>query len=571
LNAAEVGESAFSDAGIPMAFVAASQERGGLGCIQSANGAMAHFSGRSEAGLAGMAFADLVHRDDVAIGEDQLARLRSGEIDTCSFEKRFEHADGHRTWGHVTIAPAQCGRSGMAKDLIVQVHDISERKHFVGQLEFFADHDPLTSLYNRRRFRLEVDRQLAYGRRHGGGGAVLMLDLDHFKTINDQFGHAAGDALIIAVAGALLANSRETDGVARLGGDEFALLLPESNLSNAAVYAEKILAALRAVVVDGAGKGIRIAASCGVAGFQSQDGQCADDVLINADLALYQAKESGRGRVQVFRSDSGLQEKVHARLLWSERIREALAHDGFVLHAKPVIDLLTDQVVFYELLIRLRGPGGRLIPPSVFLYTAERFGLAIAIDEWVTAQAIQVLEKMDPARQVALGVNISGASLQGERFFTFLQTHLASASFPPHLLLFELSETVAMANLESARQFRQRLVQLGCRLALDDFGAAFGSFYYLKHLRVDVLKIDGEYVRGLGTDNDSTDTLIIEALVKLAKGLGTLVVAEFVGDLDTRQKLLAMGVRLGQGAFLGPTRDITEVEALQPKLIAPTP
>jgi diguanylate cyclase (GGDEF)-like protein/PAS domain S-box-containing protein len=559
----ELGESAFRDAGIPMAFVAASGDRGGLGTIHSANGAMAYFTGRSQASLAGLAFAELVHRDDVAIGADQVSRLVNGDICSCSFEKRFEHADGHRTWGLMTIAPANTNSAGMERALIVQLHDISERKHFLGQLEYFADHDPLTSLYNQRRFRIEVDRQLAYVRRHGGGGAVLMLDLDHFKTINDQFGHAGGDALIIAVASALVANSRETDVVARLGGDEFAIMLPESAPSEAAGHAESILAALRAVEVEGAAQGMTVAASCGVASFLSNDGQCADDVLINADLALYQVKESGRGRVQLFHSDSGLHEKVHARLLWSERIRDALDNNGFVLHAKPVIDLLTDEVEFYELLIRLRAPGGILIPPAVFLYTAERFGMAVSIDEWVTSRAIALLEQMDPAARLALGVNISGASLQGTRFITFLQEHLATSSFPRHLLIFEISETVAMANLECARQFRQSLVKLGCRLALDDFGAAFGSFFYLKHLRVDVLKIDGEYVRGLGTDNDPTDCLIIEALVKLAKGLGTIVVAEFVGDQETRQKLLAMGVRLGQGAFLGPSRDIHEVEALQ--------
>jgi diguanylate cyclase (GGDEF)-like protein/PAS domain S-box-containing protein len=360
------GESAFADAGIPMAFVAASGERGALGTILSANGAMASFTGRSEASLAGLAFAELVHRDDLAIGEDQIARLRSGEIDGCSFEKRFEHADGHRTWGLLTVAPSQDNGSGEAGALIVQVHDISERKHFVGQLEYFADHDPLTSLCNQRRFRIEVDRQLAYGRRHGGGGAVLMLDLDHFKEINDQFGHAAGDALIIAVATALVANSRETDVIARLGGDEFAILLPEANLNEAAGHAESILKALLAVGVEGAAQGMAIAASCGVAGFLSNDGQSADDVLINADLALYQVKESGRGCVQVYHSDSGLHEKVHARLLWSERIRDALDNDGFVLHARPVIDLRTNEVSFYELLIRLRVPGGGFDSPFGF-------------------------------------------------------------------------------------------------------------------------------------------------------------------------------------------------------------
>lgn len=558
-----LGESAFADAGIPMAFVAPSNEPGGLGKILSANGAMAFFTGRNQDSLQGLSFANLLHRNDIPLSEDLIARLRSGEMETCSFEKRFEHADGHRTWGLVTVAAANTSSREMQDALIVQVQDISERKHFVGQLEFFADHDPLTSLYNQRRFRIDLDRQLAYGRRHGGRGAVLMLDLDHFKTINDHYGHAAGDALIIAVASALQKISRETDVVARLGGDEFAILMPESSLKDAETHGHKVLQAVADVRLEQEGTHIYVAASCGVAGFEANDGQCADDILINADLALYQAKETGRGHVHVFMGESALHEKVTARLLWSERIRDALDHGGFVLHAKPVIDLLTDEVSFYELLIRLKGPGGILIPASVFLYTAERFGMAVEIDEWVSGQAIALLEHMDHASPIALAVNVSGASLQGDRLIGTLRRQLATCTFPRNKLIFEVSEAVAMANLERARQFGRSLAELGCRLALDDFGAAFGSFYYLKHLPVDLLKIAGEYVRGLGTENDPTDRLIIEAVVKLARGLGTTVVAEFVGDLETRQELIGMGVELGQGAFLGPARNVDDIDALQ--------
>ena len=560
----DIGSSAFNDAGIPMAFVAPNQEPGGLGTILLANGAMAWFTGRSLESLPGLPFADLLHPDDIAVSDDLIGRLRSGSMDSCAFEKRFEHADGHHTWGLVTVSESQDLRGSLKGALIVQVQDISQRKHFVGQLEYFVDHDALTCLYNRRRFVIDVDRQLAYDRRHGGTGAVLMLDLDNFKEINDQYGHAAGDAMLIAVAEALSGASRETDRVARMGGDEFAILLPQAGRGEAERHARKLLKAIGAVEVGGGIQGIKVAASCGVADFSSGDNQCADDVLINADLALYQAKESGRGRVRVFHIDSGLHEKVHARLQWSERIREALDHDGFVLHAKPVIDLKTDAVVYYELLIRLRSPDGSLIQPSVFLYTAERFGMAIGIDEWVAERAIRLLEQMPAGQNIALAVNISAASLQGDQFITFLQTRLASCRFPRELLIFELAESVAMANLERARHFARSLKELGCRLALDNFGAAFGSFYHLKHLPVDLLKIDGDYVRSLGSENDPTDRLIIEAVVKLARGLNTMVIAEFVGDQETRQELLAMGVHLGQGSLLGSTQYVSEIEAFRP-------
>ena len=556
---------AFEDAGIAMAFVAPCAGPGGLGAILSANPAMAQFTGYPLEQLLGMAFPTLVHREDVAISEDLMHRLVSGEIESCSFEKRFEHADGHLVWGLLTVTPARTEIGEREGCLIVQLQDISERKHFVGQLEYFADHDPLTSLLNQRRFRIDVDRQLAYGRRHGGCGALIMLDLDYFKQINDQFGHAAGDEVIIAVAAVLRKGCRETDIVARLGGDEFAVLLPESSMVDAGHHAEKLLELIRSLPIEGAASGIQVAASAGLAGFCANDGQCADDVLINADLALYQAKESGRGKVEVFAHSTGLHEKVEARLLWSVRIREALTNNGFVVHAKPVIDLETDDVVYYELVIRLKAIGDILIPPSVFLYTAERFGMAVDIDEWVTAQAVALLEGLEPEQRLPLGVNISGSSLIGDRFINVVRAHLQRSGLKPELLIFELNEAVAMANMEQAKQFGRALASLGCQLALDDFGAAFGSFYYLKHLPVDILKIDGAYIRGLGmgTQLDHTDRLIIEAVVQLAKGLGTKVVASFVGNLETRKELLQMGIRYGQGAFLGPSRDVVEIPALQ--------
>lgn len=271
---------AFEDAGIAMAFVAPCTSPGGLGTILSANPAMAQFTGYPLEQLLGMAFPTLVHREDVAISEDLMHRLVSGEIESCSFEKRFEHADGHLVWGLLTVTPARTEAGEREGCLIVQLQDISERKHFVGQLEYFADHDPLKSLLNQRRFRIDVDRQLAYGRRHGGCGALIMLDLDNFKQINDQYGHAAGDEVIIAVASALRKGCRETDIVARLGGDEFAVLLPESSMVDAGHHAEKLLELIRSLPIEGAASGIQVAASAGLAGFCAQRwpmrGRCAD-------------------------------------------------------------------------------------------------------------------------------------------------------------------------------------------------------------------------------------------------------------------------------------------------------
>lgn len=558
------GEGSFVDAPIPMAFVEPSDDAGRLGIIHAANPAMAHFSGRSVQQLQGLPFRTLVHPMDADLGSDQLERISRGEAEICSFEKRFEHADGHLIWGMMMIARATSHEH--VGDFIVQIQDISERKHFVGQLEYLADHDPLTSLWNQRRFRVDLDRQIAYCNRHGGQGVVLMLDLDNFKETNDHFGHAAGNAVIIEVASTILSSSRETDLVARLGGDEFAVLLPQATIESGRTHAQKLLRDLNHKVVDVGGVDLSVKASIGVAGFTSNDGQCGDDVIINADLALYQAKESGRGQVRVFSVDAGLHDKVEARLLWSVRIRKALDEDGFVVHAKPIRDLMTGEVVYFELVILLKAAEGLLVQPSVFLYTAERFGMAIDIDEWMTRRALDILDSLEPDRQIPLAVNISGSALVGDRFVDFLRQQLARRknTIRPGLLIFELNEAVALSNMEKAKRFGSVLNGMGCLFALDDFGAAFGSFYYLKHLPVDILKIDGEYVRGLSSKNDATDRLIIEAIVKLAEGLHTKVVAEFVGDLSIRDELINLGVTLGQGSILGVAKDVLETAELGP-------
>lgn len=561
--ALEIGSSAFEDAGIAMAFVAGREQRSGLGSILIANPAMACFIGRPVTALAGMPFNALLHPEDISSGAEQIDRLRSGELTSCSVEQRFEHADGQPRWGRVTLALPQVSWTGLRDKLIVQVQDITEQKRLLHQLEYVVDHDPLTALCNRRRFLIELERQLAYGHRHGGRGAVLMLDLDRFKEINDQFGHASGDAVLIGVAGALTRCSRQTDVLARLGGDEYAILLPQTSLQEAERHGDRLLQAIHGQAIDGAGNGLCASASCGVAGFRGGDLQTAEDVLINADLALYHAKESGRGCVRVFRSGHGLHAKVQARLLWSERLQQALHHDGFELHARPVRALNGGAVDYRELVIRLRDADGSLVHPSVFLCTADRFGLAGAIDQWVLRRAIALLEHGGAEDPAGLAVNISAASLQSEALINTLRRELAHTRFARHRLIVEVAESVAMANLQRAIDLAHNLRELGCRLALDHFGATFGSVNPLRHLPVDLIKIDAEIVRNLGSEADPTDRLIIETLVRLAQGLGSRVVADGIGDAATRTSLAALGVELGQGSLLGPTIEIRQIGALR--------
>ncbi|MGH2897058.1 MAG: putative bifunctional diguanylate cyclase/phosphodiesterase, partial [Solirubrobacteraceae bacterium] len=405
--------------------------------------------------------------------------------------------------------------------------DITERRRFERELRHLADHDPLTCLFNRRRFEQELDRHVAEVARYGPRGALLVLDLDHFKYVNDALGHHKGDELILAVAALLQDRLRDTDTLARLGGDEFAVLLPSADAAEAEHVAEALVTAVREEATVAAGdRRRRVTTSVGIAPFVRSDLN-GEELLIEADLAMYEAKEAGRDRYTVVSADSQRPERIRQRVSSLDRIRAALDDESFVLHAQPIRDLRTGDIGQHELLLRMRGDNGELIGPAAFLPLAERFGLAPEIDRWVVAQAIDLLGG-DPGGMVALEINLSGPSLNDTALLHLIESELARTQVDPRRLIFEITETAAVANIPLARRFAERLTELGCRFALDDFGAGFGSFYYLKHLPFDYVKIDGEFVSGC-LDN-RTDQLVIEAVVRIARGLGKETVAEFVSD-----------------------------------------
>jgi EAL domain-containing protein (putative c-di-GMP-specific phosphodiesterase class I) len=275
-----------------------------------------------------------------------------------------------------------------------------------------------------------------------------------------------------------------------------------------------------------------------------------DAALVNADIAMYEAKETGRDRVVLLDAPDGPQTQMRARLTWSERIRDALEHDRFVLFQQPILDVRLKQVTRHELLLRLPGESGELIPPSTFLYVAEQFGMIQRIDRWVIAQAMRLIKRLhDDGNPVTLAVNLSGASITDPALLEAVESELATTGIDPRSLIFEVTETAAIVNIEKARRFAERAAELGCAFALDDFGAGFGSFYYLKHLPFDYLKIDGDFIRNLPTSK--ADQLTVKAIVQIAHGLGKRTVAEFVGDDATLRLLERYGVDYAQGYHTG--------------------
>ena len=548
---------AFSEAPIGMALTDLE------GQFVSVNQALCDITGYPEATLRGMNSAEITHPDDRQLSAQVLDDLLEGQIDSHQVEKRYLHATGRSVWVQLSATLLRDTR-GEPLHYLAQVQDITERRRFHSQLKHMADHDPLTGLLNRRAFECELDLHVARIGRYGAEGAVLVLDLDHFKYVNDTLGHTAGDGLLIAVARGLGDRLRDTDVLARLGGDEFAVLLPRADEAEAQRVAEGLLERLREEAVPGnRGHGRRVTTSIGVALFEEGQASNGEEILVHADVAMYEAKEAGRDRCNVYSSTDHQVAGMRSRVDWADRIRTALEEDRFELHLQPILDLATGEVSQHEALLRMRGDDGELIPPGAFLDVAERFDLIQDIDRWVAARAIALMAELrDAGHDLCIEVNVSGRSIGDSRLLETIEGALSEHGVSPHRLILEVTETAAVANIPRAREFADRLGDLGCRFALDDFGAGFGSFYYLKHLPFDYLKIDGEFVRNcIGTP---TDQLVIKAVVEIAKGLGKRTVAEFVGDEATVALLRRHGVDFAQGFHVGKPAPVEDLPAPAP-------
>jgi diguanylate cyclase (GGDEF)-like protein/PAS domain S-box-containing protein len=514
------------------------------------NDALCAITGYTREELEEMRFGDLSHPADAGREEEMMRSLLAGEQSTYWMEKRYVDVVGQVVWVavHATLVRAA---DGTPQHFLGQIQDVSERVRYEAQLQHMADHDPLTGLLNRRSFECELNQHIVQVQRYGPEGAALVLDIDRFKHINDTLGHNVGDELIVKVAQTLRTRLRDSDVLARLGGDEFAILLPRGGAAEAARVAEAVLDAVRAQsVLTAAGRKRPITASIGIALFADTERLSAEDVLVNADLAMYDAKEAGRDRAAAYSSQERGASRMKARITWAERIREALEEDRFTLYAQPIVDLSDGQVRQHELLLRMIDERGEVIPPAAFINVAERFDLMQDIDRWVVARAIRLMgEQKAAGRELTFEVNISGSSTGDPELLTIIERELAETGVDPVNLVLEVTETTAVSNIPRAQQFAARLAELGCRFALDDFGAGFGSFYYLKHLPFDLLKIDGEFVRSCTTS--TTDQLLIRAAVDIARGLGKKTIAEYVGDEATVELLRELGVDYAQGFHIG--------------------
>lgn len=430
------------------------------------------------------------------------------------------------------------------------------------ELRFIADHDSLTGLLNRRRFRAELDQYVSFNARYGGRGAVMVIDIDGLKEVNDKLGHQSGDRLIRRVADVLRERVRATDLVARLSGDEFAVLMPQTDTAGALQLGED----LRSQVAEGFSQSAETtpaSISVGITMFGGQGAAGSEAVLLAADQAMYQAKEEGRNRIMLFHAPGEAANSAQRAQTTSARIRDALTQNRLRLATQPIRSLADGEIERYELFLRMTGDSGELLPAASFIEVAERSGMVQELDRWVVARALEMMAVRERAgNPVSLHMNLSGASMTDLSVLEFIERRLDEGEADPSRCTFELTQTARVEDYDAAAGFADRLTEFGCEVAIDDYGAGFGPFAYLKKVPFDVIKIDGTFVRDM-SQNDA-DQLVVKAIVEIARGLGKRTIAEFVEDENTTKMLREYGVDMAQGFHLGRPVDATEALAGPP-------
>ncbi len=429
--------------------------------------------------------------------------------------------------------------------------DVTQERHTARQLVYLAERDSLTGLYNRHRFQEELVRMLNDAQRSQTCCALLFFDLDEFKYINDTFGHSAGDTILIRIAGDIGTQLGHQDVFSRLGGDEFAILIPNSDEHQAEALAERVVRAIAQLPFSFEGQNLRLTSSLGIA-YYPHHAAGAEELIAHADAAMYQAKEAGKNAWRVYREDRDATHAVIHRLSWNERIVDALENNLLVLHFQGIYRTGDCTLSHLEALVRMHDKEnpGKLLMPGSFIPTAEKTGKILDIDRWVIRA---VIAQLAAAPQVpSIAVNISGRSFDEPSLPGHIAALLREYGVAPARLLVELTETAAVSDMQDAQRFIDALRATGCQVCLDDFGTGFASFAYLKHIHVDILKIDGIFIRDL--TRDYSNQLFVKAIVDVARGMGKTTVAEFVENQEILDMLRGFGVDQVQGYHLDKPR-----------------
>lgn len=544
------------------------------GQVTFVNPAALNIVGKTEAdSVIGKKAKDAFHyhvKDDV-LSHDRLYRAYGNSIELRCWETAFKHESGKPVPVECTVYPLNI--HSRQEGSVIAFRDISERKMLEEKLHWQATHDHLTKLCNRRYFEDQLDSEVSRVQNGGEMSALVYLDLDRFKYINDTAGHDAGDRLLIEISKLLTEKLRTKDILARLGGDEFAIILKDVDEETAVIVTETFRSVLEQCHFAYSGESYNVNASFGVA-LMDIPSMTSGDVLANADIACHISKRSGRNQSHLYEQSNDEKNVMGSELGWSTRLRDAMDKNKFVLHYQPILDLTLvdlnhlpaedgavwtnysenlENHLHYELLLRMEGDNGDLYYPDAFIPTAERFNLMCDVDMWVMNRALATLAAVQKERDnVSFSINLSGHTLNAEDSLHKIKGLLKIHDVDPQSLIFEVTETCAIANFESASQFIDEMKWIGCRFSLDDFGSGFCSFSQLKCLPADFVKIDGQFVKGMA--RGSIDRAIVTAMNDVAHSLGRYTVAEYVESPEILRLLKICGVDHVQGNYVSVPR-----------------
>lgn len=474
--------------------------------------------------------------------------------------------EGRRVAVEESAAPIW-SRHGQLLGAVVVFRDVSHERKLSQQLSWHATHDTLTGLIGRREFELQIAAALHTSKQGGYVHALLYIDLDQFKLINDTSGHSAGDLLLQLLSKMLQAQMRDSDILARLGGDELGVLLPHCPPDQAGMIAEQLRQSIRSFRFAWDGHHFELSASIGLVEI-NQESKSMTELLSSADQACNEAKEQGRNRIHVYQESDLVLARRHGEMMWVARLNEAFERRYFRLYAMPIVHLRERAETHDEILIRILDGKGELILPSAFIPAAERYDLMVSIDRWVINAVCRHLKSVRDSlgpllafeetrrRMLALySINLSGVSLSDEGLQDYITAQFVQYEIAPEQICFEITETAVIANLPRAQIFMSNMKLLGCRFSLDDFGSGLSSFGYLKALPVDYLKIDGIFVRDIATN--SVNRALVKAINEVGHVMGIQTVAEYVEDEKTLAVVRELGIDYAQGYAVGQLRPLS--------------
>lgn len=546
---------------------------GAISYMNPAAEALTHWNSAQAQGLPLAALFNLLDDNAQPDGFTLIEHIVKGQLSGGSeHSKTIQRLDGSTV--SVTLVGAPIRSGGKVTGAVLVLHDMTQERQYIANLSWQATHDALTGLANRREFEFRLEQVLhPAAQQYGGRHALMFLDLDQFKLVNDTCGHAAGDELLRHICALLQSDLREGDTLARLGGDEFGILLENCPAAVAEKIAESLRHTVQSLHFVWKGRPFMTTVSIGLVHL-GHTPTTLETSLRAADMACYMAKEKGRNRVQVYHADDSELSLRFGEMAWVQRLHMALEENRFCLYAQE-ISLLgqTDGGDGHiEILLRLHDEAGRIILPDSFIPAAERYGLMTSLDRWVVENVFKIIARClheRPGRPMAMcAINLSGITIGDDDFLGFLREKFHTYAIPPGMICFEITETSAIANLGSAIRFINELKALGCQFSLDDFCAGMSSFAYLKHLPVDFLKIDGSFVKDML--DDPINRAMVEVINHIGHVMGKRTIAEFVETPQIEQALLEIGVDYAQG-YLIERPQLFTFDSLQCRPVRPQP